>query len=169
MTSKLLPLHEESSALICAPIDKVFNLLDDPMALSAHMGKSSMMMMGSRMTVQVDAGDGRVLKSKISMYGNFLGLPISLEEVVIERRAPFTKVWETIGTPQLLIMAHYRMGFELTPKGDSSLIRIFIDYSLPTTAPSSYFGYFFGGLYARWCIRKMTEEAIMHFNLAAST
>ena len=64
-----------------------------------------------------------------------MGIPVSLEEVVVERAVPCKKLWETIGNPRLLVMAQYRMGFELTPQGDLSLMRVFVDYSLPTTAP----------------------------------
>ena len=41
--------------------------LDDPKALAAHMGESSMMMAGSRMSINVDADGGRVVGSKIRM------------------------------------------------------------------------------------------------------
>lgn len=163
IAEKLFPLHEESSALIQAPIGKVFAFLDDPLALSAHMGKSSMMMMGSRMLVEVDAGGGKVLNSKISMHGSLLGITVALEEVIIERHEPYKKLWETIGTPQLLVIAHYRMGFELTPKGDLSMLRVFIDYNLPSTAPGSWLGRLLGGTYARWCTKQMASDAAKHF------
>ena len=141
MSDRSFPRHDESTALVHAPIDEVFAYLDDPMALSAHMGKSSMMMMGSKMSTEVDAGGGRVIGSKIRMRGSVMGIPVSLEEVVIERQPPRRKLWETIGTPRLLVLAHYRMGFELTPKGDSSLVRVFIDYSLPTIRPRPTLGW----------------------------
>ena len=158
------PFHDESSALVHAPIDRVFARLDDPMALAAHMGKSSMMMMGSRMVIEVDAGDGRAIGSKISMHGSMMGIPVSLEEVITERQAPYKKLWETTGTPQLLVMAHYRMGFELTAKGDLSLVRVFIDYSLPPKVPGSWLGRLLGGVYARWCTKRMTDDAARYFN-----
>jgi len=84
--------------------------------------------------------------------------------VIIERQVPCKKVWETIGTPNLQVMAHYRMGFELTPKGGSSLVRVFIGYSLPTGAPGSWLGRLLGGVYARWCTQQMAEDAARHFN-----
>ncbi len=164
IAEKLFPLHEESSALIQAPIGKVFAFLDDPLALSAHMGKSSMMMLGSSMATEVDAGGGQVLNSKISMHGRMLGIPLSLEEVIIERHEPYKKIWETIGTPQLLVIEHYRMGFELTPEGDVSTLCVFIDYSLPPTAPGSWLGLLLGGIYARWCTKKMASDAAKHFS-----
>ena len=114
MANKLFPLHAEYTALIHAPICAAFTFLDDPLALSSHMGKSSMMMLGSSMATEVDAGGGQVLNSKISMHGRMLGIPLSLEEVITERQEPYKKLWETIGTPWLLVIEHYRMGFELT-------------------------------------------------------
>ena len=166
MSDRSLPLHQESIARVHAPVDEVFAYLDDPMALSAHMGKSSMMMMGSKMSTEVDAGGGRVTHSKIRMRGSVMGIPVSLEEVITERLAPYSKLWETIGNPQLLVMAHYRMGFELTPQGDSTLVRVFIDHSLPTTAPQSWLGHFLGGVYARWCTKQMTDDVVRHFDSA---
>lgn len=164
MMTKTFPWHAEYTTQIQAPIDKVFTFLDDPLALSAHMGKSSMMMLGSSMAVDVDAGGGQVLDSKISMHGRMLGIPLSLEEVITERQEPHKKLWETIGTPQLLLIDHYRMGFELTPKDDASLVRVFIDYSLPPTAPGSWLGRLLGGFYARWCTKKMASDAAKHFD-----
>ena len=163
MSDRSFPLHEESSALVPAPIDAVFAYLDDPVALSAHMGKSSMMMMGSKMSTELDAGGGRVIDSKIRMRGSVMGIPVSLEEVITERQAPHRKLWETIGNPRLLVLAHYRMGFELTPRGDSSMVRVFIDYSLPTTVPESWLGSLLGGVYARWCTKRMADDAARHF------
>ena len=127
MSDQSFPFHDESIALANAPVERVFAYLDDPKALAAHMGESSMMMMGSRMAIEVDADGGRAIGSKIRMHGRMMGISLSLEEVITERLVPAKKAWETIGTPNLLVMAHYRMGFELTRQGDSSLVRVFID------------------------------------------
>ena len=164
MSNQSFPFHDESTALARAPADRVFAYLDDPKALAAHMGESSIMMLGSRMSIDIDAGGGCAIGSKIRMHGNMMGIPLSLEEVITERHAPYKKVWETIGTPNLKVMAHYRMGFELTPKVDSSLVRVFIDYRLPANAPGSWLGRLLGGVYARWCTKKMAGDAARHFN-----
>ena len=164
MSNQAFPFHDESTALAHAPPARVFAYLDDPKALAAHMGESSMMMLGSRMSIDIDAGGGRAIGSKIRMHGSMMGIPLSLEEAITERHAPYRKVWETIGTPHLLVMAHYRMGFELTPKVDSSLVRVFVDYSLPAKAPGSWLGRLLGGVYARWCTKQMADDAARHFN-----
>jgi Polyketide cyclase / dehydrase and lipid transport len=168
MSDRSFPFHDESSALAKAPVDRVFAHLDDPKALAAHMSESSMMMMGSHMSIDVDADGGRVVGSKIRMDGRMMGIPLSLEEVITERQVPSRKVWETIGTPKLLIIAHYRMGFELTRKGDTSLVRVFIDYSLPTHAPGSWLGRLLGGVYAHWCTKQMADDAARHFESTAA-
>lgn len=169
MSTQSFPLHEASSALAHGSADQVFAYLDDPKALAAHMSESSMMMLGSRMSIDVDADGGHVVGSKIRMQGRMMGIPLSLEEVITERQVPGRKAWQTIGTPTLLIMAHYRMGFEVTPCGDSSMVRVFIDYSLPTTAPGSWVGRLLGGVYARWCTRQMADDAAKRFDSTRMT
>ena len=156
--------HHESSGLAHAPVEQVFAFLDDPKALAAHMGESSMMMLGSRMSIDVDAGGGRVIGSKVRMQGRMMGIRLALEEVIAERQVPAMKVWETIGTPKLLVIAHYRMGFALTRNGASSLVRVFIDYGLPINAPESWLGYWLGATYVRWCTKQMVMGAARHFS-----
>ena len=163
MSDRSFPFHDESTVLADAPLDRVFAYLDDPKALAAHMGKSSVMMMRSRMSIEVDAGGGRVIGSKVRMQGRMMGIRLALEEVITERQIPGRKVWETVGAPRLLVMRHYRMGFELTRQGDSSLVRVFIDYSLPTNAPGAWLDYLLGAVYARWCTKQMANGAAVHF------
>ena len=164
MSNPSFPFHDEAIALAHAPVDRVFAYLDDPKALAAHMGESSMMMLGSRMSIEVDADGARMIGSKIRMRGSMMGIPLSVEEVITERHAPDKKVWETIGNPKLYVMDQYRMGFELTPRDDSSQVRVFIDYRLPATAPGSWLGVMLGGVYARWCTKRMAEDVAKHFN-----
>ena len=164
MSNQSFPLHEASTALLHATVDQVFAYLDDPKALSTHMGESSLMMLGSHMSINVDADGGRVVGSHIRMHGRMMGIPLSLEEVITERQIPSRKVWQTIGTPKLLIIAQYRMGFELTPSGEALMLRVFIDYRLPTTLPGSWLGHLLGRFYARWCTKQMVGDASRHFD-----
>ncbi|MBC7657290.1 MAG: SRPBCC family protein [Frankiaceae bacterium] len=163
MPDQSFPFHHESSGPANAPVEQVSAFLDDPQALAAHMGESSMMMPGSSMSIDVDAGGGQEIGSKVRMQGRMLGLRLSLEEVITEREAPAMKVWETIGTPKLLAMSHYRMGFELTRNDASSLVRVFIDYSLPIKPPGSWIGHWQGAVFARWCTKQMVMGAARHF------
>jgi len=159
----VFPFHFECGAVVNAPAEAVFARLDDPRLLSAHMSRPSGMMAGAQMAIGLDASQGRAVGALIGMSGRVLGITLSLEEVVTERDPPRRKVWETTGTPRLLVIGHYRMGYELTPRGSSSLLRVFIDWALPERMPARWLGRVFGGFYARWCTQRMARDAQAHF------
>lgn len=93
-----------------------------------------------------------------------LGLELSLDEVVIERTAPTRKVWETVGSPRLLVVGPYRMGFQITPRGIGSVLRVFIDYALPAPWPDRWLGRVSGSYDARWCTQSMVADAVREFS-----
>ena len=76
---------------------------------------------------------------------------------------PFRKIWQTVGSPQMLIIASYRLGFDLTPCGPASVLRIFIYYALPETGVARWCGLLLGRSYARWCVHRMLSDAVKHF------
>lgn len=159
----MLPYHFENIVEVSAVADVVFSHLDDHSRLSAHMSKSSWMMAGSRMAIDLDASEGRAVGAMIRLRGQVLGIPLFVEEVVTERNPPSRKVWETRGRPQLLVIGTYRMGYEITPKLQASRLRVFIDYALPDGPISRWTGRLFGNFYARWCTQRMAEDAGLHF------
>jgi hypothetical protein len=120
------------------------------------------MMAGSKMDYLFDANEGRAIGAKIRLRGTILGVPLSVDEVVVERVPPTRKAWETIGVPKLLVIGPYRMGFDIRPAGDTSRLRVFIDYELP----DSLLGSLFGNAYARWCTTTMVGDAAKHFAAA---
>lgn len=156
-------LRYEESAFIPAPADDVFAYVDDFARLSAHMTKRSWIMLGSSMNVELDAGQGSSIGSKIRMSGRLLGLPLALEEVVIDRHPPRNKSWMTTGAPNLIVIANYRMGFEVTSLGTEARLRVYIEYSLPPRPPGSWLGRMLGRSYARWCVRRMISDTVRHF------
>ena len=97
------------------------------------------------------------------MSGRVFGIQLSVEEIVNERNPPYRKTWETTSPPRLLVIGHYRMGFEITPQGNASEFRVFIDYDLRSTAPARWLGFLFGDYYARWCTKQMADYAARHF------
>ena len=127
------------------------------------MEKPSMMMMGGRMAYEFDEAKGRAVGSVIKMGGSFLGLRLFVEEVVTERDPPRRKVWETRGRPRILIIGAYRMGFEITPSGRHSKLRVFIEYDHPASAMGRILGRAFAPLYARWCVKRMADDARLQF------
>ena len=159
----MLTHRDETSAVVPASVERVFAHVDDHQQLSSHMSESSWMMGGGRMQVEFDEGRGRKVGSRIRLAGRILGVGLSVEEIVTERNPPQRKVWETMGSPKLLVIGDYRMGFELTPRGKDSLLRVFIQYALPPTAPARWLGRLFGGYYAKWCTRRMVDDAVNHF------
>lgn len=159
--------HHESSARVAASAEQVFARIDDHTRLSEHMSGSSWMMGGGRMTVEMDDGGGRRVGSRIRLAGTVLGVALSVEEVVTEHRPPYTKKWETIGMPRLLVIGAYRMGLELTPRGEHSELRVFIDYELPAGLLGRCLGRWLGPVYAKWCTQQMVEDAVRFFAAGA--
>ena len=70
----------------------MFVRLDDQAELGSHVAKPSQMMLGRRMSYNLDAGAGARVGSVIGMEGTFLGLHLSVTEVVTERTPPNRKV-----------------------------------------------------------------------------
>lgn len=153
------PFHTEAQGDIAAQPQELFLHLDDPLRLSSHMQKKSMAMMGSSMRVETDERGGRALGSVIRMGGRVLGLPLGLEEVVVQRDPPFAKAWETVGQPQLVVIGAYRMGFTIEARDAGSRLRVFIDYSLPQRRMGRWMGRLFGATYAHWCCQRMVGDA----------
>ena len=157
------PYHFETTVEVSATADAVFSHLDDHSRLSAHMSRPSLLMVGSRMAIELDASEGRAVGAIIRLRGRVLGIPLSVEEIITGRNPPLRKIWETTGTPNLLVIGQYRMGYEITPKGKASLLRVFIDYALLDGPFSGLLGGLFGNFYARWCARRMADDAAKHF------
>lgn len=107
--------REEMKSLIAATPKVLFDHLDDPAQFGRHMSKPSFMMMGGSMSYVLDAAGGRALGSRIAMSGSALGLKLTVDEVVVVYAPPHEKEWETVGSPRLIVMRAYRMGFRIEP------------------------------------------------------
>lgn len=133
--------HLESSAALPATPTEVFAYVDDPTYLAAHMAKPSWTMAGGYMNLVLDEMRGREAGARIRLAGRVLGVPLEVDELVVERTPPRRKVWQTVGTPRLLL----------------------IDYDLPATLLGRWLGKVFGHVYARWCTARMVRDAGRHF------
>ena len=153
----------ESVGFVPASPDEIFRYVDDHERLSSHMTRSSWMMGGGRMSVELDAGHGRRLGSRIRMSGRAFGLGLSLEEVISEYDPPRRKAWETVGEPRLLIIGQYRMGFEISPRNGGSNLRVFIYYDLPRSERGRWLISKLAAWYAAWCTQRMVNDAVAHF------
>lgn len=154
--------HCEESILLPADTKEVFDFLDDHNNLSSHMNKSSWMMGGGKMETIIDNKHGKEIGSHIQMSGKVFGISLYLDEVVIKRQPPTLKIWETVGTPKLLVVGPYQMKFEIKQQDDKSNLIVSIDYQLPKT--NTWLGKLFGGIYAKWCVKQMISGAKSHFN-----
>jgi hypothetical protein len=162
-TSRGYEARYSQSVLLRGSARDVFAFADDFSNLSSHMGKSSMMMMGSSMKFSFDERRGQAVGSRVTMTGRILGLDLSLEEIVRLREPPRRKEWETIGRPRLLVIGSYRLGFEIASVGEHSKLRMSIDYNLPSAPLQRMLGIMFGGTYAKWCIRSMVNASRLEF------
>ena len=160
--------HYERTVHVAARPAEVFAFADDHSRLSSHMNGSSWMMGGSRMTVEFDAANGQAIGAHIRLRGRVFGVQLDLDEVVTQREPPSLKVWETVGTPRLLVIGGYRMGVRVTPSDVGASLQVFIDYDLPPGPITRWLGVLFGGLYAKWCVSQMLGSAVRHFRAALS-
>lgn len=165
----MLPLHCESKGLVQAPMDQVFAHIDDHTRLSSHMSERSWRTGGGRMETEIDPGRGQKVGSRIRLSGRVFGVGLSVEEIVVERNPPRRKVWETTGTPKLLVIGRYRMGFELARQGEGSMLRVFIEYALPEQGIARWLGRLFGRYYAGWCTQQMVDDAVKYFESRPAT
>ena len=165
----MLPFRYESNGLVQSPMDQVFAHIDDHTRLSSHMSEPSWRTGWGRMETEIDAGRGQTVGSRVRLSGRVFGVELSVEETVTERNPPRRKVWETTGAPKLLVVGHYRMGFELSPQGNVSMLRVFIEYALPESGLARWLGRLFGRNYARWCTQQMVDDAVKHFETRPAT
>lgn len=165
----MLPHRYESNGLVQSPMDQVFAHIDDHTRLSSHMSEPSWRTGGGRMATELDEGRGQQVGSRIRLSGRAFGFELSVEEIVTERDPPHRKVWETTGAPKLLVIGHYRMGFELSPQGNGSMLRVFIEYALPEKGLARWLGRQFGRYYARWCTQQMVDDAVKNFEARPGT
>ena len=157
------PLHFQQSTLLAKSASVVFEQLDDFERLGAHMMHSSGMMAGSRMRYEFDEAHGRAEHALVRLRGSVLGFALTIDEEVIERTPPVAKTWQTIGTPRMLVLDAYRMGYILEPQQSAARLTVFIDYALPSRGVTRWLGRLAGAAYARWCVTSMIEDAVRSF------
>ena len=133
------------------------------------MSESSWRMAGSHMDIVLDEGQGQRPGSRIRLHGRVLGVGVSVETVVTEHAAPHVKVWQTVQAPRLLVIGAYRMGFEIRPQSEGSLLRVSIDYELPLSGLPHVLGRLLGDWYAAWCTRRMAQDAQTHYQKSGTT
>ena len=157
------PRHYENSAAVAAKRTDLFAYLDDPLRLSGHMSQSPWQMGGGKMTIVLDGEGWKRVGATARMSGAAFGVPLHLRARIVEYIPPERKVWETMEEPMLLVIGRYEMGVELIPQGDCTVLRIFINFTLPESWPFRWFGALLGDAYARWCVNSMLRDTMACF------
>ena len=155
--------YAEAACDVAAPAEAVFQYIDQPERLSAHMARRSWQMAGSTMVIETDTAGGRSVGSHIRLLGHMLGIALSAECVVLRRDPPTLKEWETIGEPRLIVIGGYRMEVAIEARGDNSTVTISIEYALPRQALQRRIGQLLGAPYARWCVQQMARDLVHQF------
>lgn len=168
MPAEAYPLQHRSEVTVAADAQRLFAHLDDQRRLASHMEKPSLMTAGASMHFETDVQRGQAVGSVIRMSGRVLGLHLAVEEIVTEYGPPLRKTWETIGTPRLLVIDAYRMGFAISAQASGSRLLVFIDYRLPAHGLARVLGRLLGRSYAAWCTRKMAGDAAAAFARAGA-
>ena len=115
------------------------------------------------METEIDEGKGQRVGSHIKMQEKVFGFNLFLDEVIIKHSPPHHKEWETVGNINLLVIDHYKLGFEIKPEGEHSKLTVYIDYNLPKSPFTQLLGLLFGSMYAKWCVRQMINGIDTHF------
>lgn len=151
--------HAQSEALAATSVTDLFDLLDDPQRLGGHMERRFWRTLGTRMGYRFDARGGRAVGSRMSLEGDLWGWRVGVEQQVVAHDPPHRKAWETLGEPRLIVVGHYRMGFEIHPATAGSVVRVWLDYCIPSWRPRAIARALAAG-YASWCVRQMTRDAV---------
>jgi hypothetical protein len=167
MEKSIFANREEAFSEIAVEPELVFDYLDNHANLSSHMSRRSWMMLGTKMNLFMDDCGAKTLGSRFGFSGKVFGLPLRVEQRVVERRPPSIKSWETVGEPRLWVIGSYRMGFEISPAVRGVRLAVFLDYDLPTAGMPWLLGQLFGRAYGRWCVARMVSDAAAHFGNVA--
>ncbi len=151
--------HLDEILEINASPERVFRYLDNMQSVGEHMMKSSMPLMGGKLKLERLSSNPTGVSATYRYRGRVLFLPIDFSETVIEWVETKRKIWKTIGTPKLIILGNYEMGFELEQTQEGTKAHLWIDYEIPRPWFGRILGMLLADWYSRWCLRMMGSGA----------
>ncbi len=160
--SKSYPKHFLSSIEIAASPEEIFSLLDDPRKISSHMEKSSWMMAGSSMKIELDQKKGKELGAEIILRGSMMSIPLFVRERITERQPPNGKFWKQLGFRKCSSSISTGWDLKLNRRAQHLSFRYLL-ITVPTALGQHLLGLLFGKVYARWCTEQMAKDAAYHF------
>jgi len=136
----------------------VFDHLDDLGVTGMHMTQSSMMMMGSKLDLKFLTEKKKGLGTKYRWTGKMMGIKMDFTVEVTKWIPGVEKIWETIGTPQLIIYSWYRMALKLTAREEGTEATMSIAYEKPKGFFNRILCFLFADWYCRWCLKSMLGD-----------
>ena len=118
---------------------------------------------GGKMTTHPDDRNFQKVGSHLRMSGTVFGIKLFLDEVITHHQPPYRKEWQTVGDLDIIVIGHYKLGFEIKPENSNSKLKVYIDYNLPNSFKTRLLGILFGRFYAKWCVNQMISGVGKHF------
>ena len=146
------------NTLIHSSREKVFTQMDDFSKTGMHMTESSMMMMGSKLKLELLSTNATGVDACYHWYGKLMGMTMDFSEIVTKWQTPILKEWETIGEARIIIMSWYRMWFEITTVENATNAKISITYRLPKEWYFKILSFLFAIRYCNWCLNNMLND-----------
>lgn len=145
--------------LIHSTPEKVFQQMDDFSKTGMHMSQSSMMLMGSKLKLELLTPQQTGLGAKYRWYGKMMGMTIDFSETVTKWQPPLLKEWETIGEVKIIIMSWYRMWFEIISTENGTVTKLSISYLRPKQWLYKILSFLFADMYCNWCLKNMLNDS----------
>jgi hypothetical protein len=143
---------------------KVFCWVDDPRNTGMHMSQPSLAMLGASLRVERQSASMTGVGTTYRSWGRVLGLPVDFTTTVTSWTREREKTWRTIGEPALIVLGHFEMHFSVAPAVPGTRLRLAIKYNLPATLFGRVIGRILAAPYARWCLRRIANDAQAAFN-----
>jgi hypothetical protein len=149
---------KSKSILIHSTPEKVFRQMDDFSKTGMHMSESSMMMMGSKLTLKQLSTKATGIGSSYRWYGKMMGMTMDFSETVTKWIQNKLKEWETVGEAKIIIMSWYKMWFEISPYKEETIAKISISYLPPKEWYYKILSFLFARWYCNWCLNNMLND-----------
>ncbi len=149
---------KSKSILIHSTPEKVFQQMDDFSKTGMHMSESSMMMMGSKLTLEKLSDIATGVGASFRWHGKMMGMKMDFSETVTKWEQNKLKEWEIVGDAKIIIMSWYRMWFEISPAENGTLAKISISYLPPKEWYYKILSFFFANWYCKWCLNNMLND-----------
>ena len=116
------------------------------------------MMMGGKMEMERLPGPEKGVGAGFRWTGRVLGFSLDFTETVTLWKENEKKVWETIGSPKLIILGWYRMRLVTEARGNGTRASLQIEYAPPEGFFYKLLSKALAGWYADWCLSRMLGD-----------